>query len=117
MADEYAFEREDGLEIATAGKHGRVATGDEETKIAQPKSTQVAVNLNCDPGCLLVEDCQSFENISAKEFSKRTAANLCTLYKQLFDIKKSQQNIGYMVYLIYDSITILKLPRYRFLQT
>ncbi len=91
MADEYAFEREDGLEIATANKHGRVATGDEETKIAQPKSTQVAVNLNCDPGCLLVEDCQSFENISAKEFSKRTAANLCTLYKQLFDIKKSQE--------------------------
>ena len=49
------------------------------------------MNLNCDPGCLLVEDCQSYESITAKEFSKRTAANLCTLYKQLFDIKKQQE--------------------------
>ena len=49
------------------------------------------MNLNCDPGCLLVEDCQSYEKITAKEFSKRTASNLCTLYKQLFDLKKQQE--------------------------
>ena len=54
MADEYAFEREDGLEIATVGKKN--GTG-EESKAVQAKSTQVAINLNCDPGCLLVEDC------------------------------------------------------------
>ena len=46
--------------------------------------------MNCDAGCLLVEDCQSYEKISAQEFSKRTASNLCLLYKQLFDLKKAQ---------------------------
>lgn len=48
------------------------------------------MNLNCDPGCLLVEDCQSYEKCSAKEFSKRTASNLCTLFKQLYELKKVQ---------------------------
>lgn len=86
--EDYAFVREDGQEIATVAK--KAGTG-EETKVAMPKSTQVAVNLNCDPGCLLVEDCQSYQDISAKEFSKRTASNLCQLYKQLFDIKKAEE--------------------------
>lgn len=86
MAD-YEFVKEDGGDIEVAGKKpedGKVA------EASKPKTTQVAVNLNCDPGALLVEDCQSFEGISAKEFSKRTASNLCTLYKQLFDLKKVQ---------------------------
>ena len=87
MADDYAFEREDGGEIAEAG-HRRKNAG-EETKVI-PKTTQVDVNLNCDPGCLLVEDCQSYEKITAKEFSKRTASNISTLFKKLFDLKKEQ---------------------------
>jgi hypothetical protein len=56
--EDYAFVREDGQEIAVAGK--KPAGTGEETKVAKPSSTQVAVNLNCDPGCLLVEDCQSY---------------------------------------------------------
>ena len=82
---EYAFEREDGEEIAIAGKKP------EEGKVDRPKVTNVGINLNCDPGAFLVEDCSNFEGISAIEFSKRTASNLCTLYKQLFDLKKEQE--------------------------
>ena len=77
--DEYEFERDD------AG-----AENQEDERRPKIKTTQVGVNLNCDPGCLLVEDCQSYEKVSAKEFSKRTASNLCTLYKQLFEVKKAQ---------------------------
>lgn len=88
MADAYAFEREDGEEIRQPGHQKTNAEG-EEAKVVI-KSTQVAVNLNCDPGCLLIEDCQSFEGISVTEFSKRTAGNLSTLFKQLFDLKKAQ---------------------------
>ena len=86
MADEYAFEREDGKEVGEGLQPSKTVT-------ERPKSTQVDVNLNCDPGCLLVEDCQSYEGITPKEFSKRTASNLCTLYKQLFDLKKTQEKV------------------------
>ena len=48
------------------------------------------INKNIDVGCLLIEDCQSYEGIGVKEFSKRTAENLCSLYKKLFDLKKEQ---------------------------
>ena len=53
-----------------------------------PENDAVGMNKNIDVGCLLVEDCQSYEGISIKEFSKRTAENLCSLYKKLFDLKK-----------------------------
>ena len=87
MTEDYAFERDDGEEIGVGG-HRKKSENTSGQPAFNPKSTQVGVNLNCDPGCLLVEDCQSYESITAKEFSKRTAANLCTLYKQLFDMKK-----------------------------
>ena len=90
MTEDYAFERDDGEEIKVAG-HKKSSENADSKPVFNPKSTQIAVNLNCDPGCLLVEDCQSYESISATEFSKRTAANLCTLYKQLFDLKKAQE--------------------------
>ena len=84
---EYAFEREDGEDIKVGGK--RKSTNP-DAPVFKPKiTTNIGVNLNCDPGMMLVEDCQSYESITAKEFSKRTADNLCTLYKQLFDLKKS----------------------------
>lgn len=87
---DYAFEREDGEAIVVDNK--RKSTNP-DAPVYKPKvTTNVGVNLNCDPGMLLVEDCQPFEDISAIEFSKRTAANLCTLYKQLFDIKKAQES-------------------------
>ena len=93
MAD-YEFEREDGgvIDDGLRGKKAADQDGNASTVGGdRPKSTQVGVNLNCDPGCLLVEDCQSYEDISAKEFSKRTAANFCTLYKQLYELKKKQE--------------------------
>ena len=58
--------------------------------IEETNAAPVGLNKNIDLGCLLVEDCQSYEGISDKDFSKRTAENLCTLYKQLFDLKKEQ---------------------------
>ena len=89
---EYAFEREDGEALGVPAHLKKAA--DEEGKVAvKAKTTNVGVNLNCDPGMLLVEDCQSFADIDAKEFSKRCAANLCTLYKSLFDIKKAQDAV------------------------
>lgn len=87
MAD-YEFERDDDSAAGGAKKENGV-----ESKAPKAKTTQVGVNLNCDPGALLVEDCQSYEKVSAKEFSKRTAANLCVLYKQLFDLKKTQNAV------------------------
>lgn len=60
------------------------------TNIEEPKEV-LGLNKNIDIGCLLVEDCQSYQNISDKEFSKRTAANLCSLYRELFDLKKKQR--------------------------
>ena len=83
---EYAFVREDGEAIGVADK--KPEDGKVQESARKPKSTNVGINLNCDPGALLVEDCQSFEGISGKEFSKRTASNLSTLFKRLFDIKK-----------------------------
>ena len=80
MAD-YEFEREDGVDIDATGKDLRKRAAEETKAQYMVNKTQVGVNLNCDPGCLLVEDCQSYEGVSAKEFSKRTASNLCTLYK------------------------------------
>ena len=62
----------------------------------EPEAAQndaVGINKNIDIGCLLVEDCQSYEGITMKEFSKRTAENLCSLYKKLFDMKKEQDAV------------------------
>ena len=86
---EYAFVREDGEAIGVADK--KPEDGKVQESASKPKSTNIGINLNCDPGALLVEDCQSFEGISGKEFSKRTASNLSTLFKRLFDIKKEQE--------------------------
>jgi len=41
-----------------------------------------------DVGSLLYEDAQSYAEIDLKEFGKRTAENLCALYRKLYDIKK-----------------------------
>ena len=85
---DYAFEREDGGDLVVDNKK---KSTNPDAPVYKPKvTTNVGMNLNCDPGMMLVEDSSNFEDISAKEFSKRTADNLCTLYKQLFDIKKSQ---------------------------
>ena len=80
MTDQYAFERDDGKDMTPAER----ASKQEETLGV------AGVNLNVDLGALLVEDCQNYEDISDVEFSKRTASNLCLIYKRLFDLKKKQ---------------------------
>jgi len=50
----------------------------------------VKLNENMDVGHLLYEDTRSYCGIELKEFSRRTADNLCSLYRSLFDIKKKQ---------------------------
>jgi hypothetical protein len=51
-------------------------------------TTATGMNKNLDVGELLVEDCTSFEGLSAKQIGKRTTANICSLYNALFELKK-----------------------------
>jgi regulator of ribosome biosynthesis len=46
------------------------------------------LNKNIDLGALLVEDCESFVQLSDEKLLKRTQENLCLIYKELFDLKK-----------------------------
>ena len=39
----------------------------------------------------MIEDCQSFENLSEKEAMAKTQENICQLYQALFDLKKKQR--------------------------
>lgn len=48
----------------------------------------VGVNKYCDIGALMLEDCSSFAEKSEKQLLEITKANLCTLYKELFDMKR-----------------------------
>lgn len=74
---EYAFEKDEQ-------DTGKVA---EEYQAVEPTVKKIDYNKTVDIGCLLIEDCQSYADIDATEFSKRTAANICTIYKQLYDMK------------------------------
>ena len=89
MAD-YAFEKD----IPEEENKQQTTQAAEEQKPVQMNSSssvkKIGYNLSVDVGCLLIEDCQSYADIDAKEFSKRTAANICTIYKELFDMKKAQ---------------------------
>ena len=49
------------------------------------------LNKNIDLGALLVEDCESFVQLSEEKLLKRTQENLCLIYKELFDLKKKQK--------------------------
>lgn len=51
------------------------------------------LNKHVDVGALLVEDCSSFADVSAIDFQKRTASNLCSLYRKLFELKKTQKAV------------------------
>lgn len=84
---DYAFEKEINEEEKAP-----------ETKVSEapsgtPGIKKIGYNLSMDIGCLLIEDCQSYADIDAKEFSKRTAANICTIYKELFQMKKAQDAV------------------------
>ena len=84
--ENYAFERDD----ASDNPPEDTKMEESKTKSADKSTTSIGINLNFDMGTLLLEDCQSYADISGKEFSKRTAANICAVYKQLFDLKKKQ---------------------------
>jgi hypothetical protein len=47
-------------------------------------------NTGLDLGNLLYEDVQSYHDISKEEFSKRTAGNICAVYRALFEVKAKQ---------------------------
>ena len=51
---------------------------------------QSRLNTSIDLGNLLFEDCQSYTEISAQDFAKRTAANICSVYRALFELKTKQ---------------------------
>lgn len=51
-----------------------------------PQTQSVTVDL----GNLLVEDSKSYAEIKPEEFAKRTAANICSVYRALFDLKAAQ---------------------------
>jgi hypothetical protein len=78
MAD-YAFE-----------KDVSDAENNQPDEAPEALTKKLDMNLSVDIGSLLLEDCQSYADIDAKEFSKRTAANICAIYKQLFEMKKQQ---------------------------
>jgi len=50
----------------------------EETKTLEMENK--GLNREIDLGCLLMQDCESFENLSAKQVTKRTVKNICTIY-------------------------------------
>ena len=50
----------------------------------------VGVNKYCDIGGLMFEDCSSFAEKKEKEILETTKANLCAIYKELFDLKRDQ---------------------------
>ena len=51
-----------------------------------PQTQAVSVDL----GNLLVEDAKSYADVKPEEFAKRTAANICSVYRALFDLKAAQ---------------------------
>ena len=58
----------------------------EEGKVAPAER----LNQTMDLGNLIYEDTQSYEGITLQEFSKRTADNLCSVYRALYERKKGQ---------------------------
>jgi hypothetical protein len=52
---------------------------------------QIALNKSVDHGLLLMEDSSAFDNLSEAQMVERTKANLCLLYKELFDLKRLQK--------------------------
>ena len=88
--DQYAFVRDDADSAQEEAQDDQKTQEQTHTSTAHQSTKQIGLNLNFDMGCLLLEDCQSYSDITAKEFSKRTASNICAVYKQLFDLKKKQ---------------------------
>jgi Ribosome biogenesis regulatory protein (RRS1) len=61
------------------------------TDAQTPEPKLLAVNKQCDLGALLFEDCQSFADKSDKEVLDATRKNFCALFKELFELKKTQR--------------------------
>ncbi len=48
------------------------------------------LNTQLDLGHLILEDSSSFKDLTMPEFSTKTKANICILFKTLFERKKGQ---------------------------
>ena len=59
-------------------------------EVEELKAAEVKLNKQMDLGQLIYEDSSSYEGITREEFAKRTAENLCTIYKTLFELKRNQ---------------------------
>lgn len=77
----------DGSTAASAGEV-KVSGSTQYPNMEQGK--MVGVNKYCDIGALMLEDCSSFAEKNEKQIMEITKANLCTLYKELFDMKREQ---------------------------
>jgi len=51
---------------------------------------EVKLNKQMDLGQLIYEDSTSYEGITREEFARRTAENLCAVYRSLFELKRTQ---------------------------
>jgi len=49
----------------------------------------IGVNKTCDIGCLLVEDCSSFQDLKEKDILETTKKNVSLLFKELFELRRS----------------------------
>jgi hypothetical protein len=52
---------------------------------------KAVLNKNIDVGALLIEDCRSFGDLSAKDAEKYTQENLCQIYRVLFELNRQQK--------------------------
>lgn len=57
---------------------------------AEPVVPVVPLNTHIDLGNLTFEDSQSYAGLTDKEFALRTAENLCSVYRALYELKKKQ---------------------------
>jgi hypothetical protein len=60
----------------------------EAEQLAEQKKTAART---FDMGSLLIEDCTNYDGLTPKQYMERTQDNLCSLYEQMFELKKRQR--------------------------
>lgn len=54
----------------------------------EDSKTQEKGNKEVDVGCLLIQDCASFDGLNDKKIIARTKKNICAIYNAMFELKK-----------------------------
>jgi hypothetical protein len=60
----------------------------EAEKLAEQKKIHART---FDMGSLLIEDSTNYDDLTPKQYMERTQDNLCSLYEQMFELKKRQR--------------------------